>query len=167
MSFEHSVLALERAISYSEPVPWLRARLGVLQGPVPVHASRTSSLYRAATANPRSAAEWAQFLSDEAIRQCEILTAFERAYSGTGLLAPFLGNVRTAATLASELVPPPQGLPLVHADTLALHPWPTQPAPLCTDYLARMPPQALPPGFPKSLRWEQVLKAWARRMIAI
>ena len=33
MSFEHSVLALERAISYSEPVPWLRARLGVLQGP--------------------------------------------------------------------------------------------------------------------------------------
>ena len=75
-----------------------------------MHASRAASLYRAASANPRSAAD-AQFLSDEAVRQCKILAAFELADAGTSLLAPLLGNVRTAATLASELVPSPQTCP--------------------------------------------------------
>ena len=159
VSFEHSVLALERALSFSEPVPWLRARLGVMQGPRPVHKSRAATRYRTAGADLRAADEWRRFLADEAARQCEILVAFERADAGTGLLSSFLGNVRTAASLAAELVPPPQGLPSVQADTLALHPWPEQPAPLCTDYLARMPPQALPPGFPATLEWGRVLKA--------
>ena len=73
-----------------------------------VHASRAASLYRAASANPRSAAD-AQFLSDEAVRQCKILAAFELADPGNSLLAPLLGNVRTAATLASEIVLHPKG----------------------------------------------------------
>ena len=42
--------------------------------------------------------------------------------------------------------------------------YPDPPMPLCTDYLARLPPPKLPPGFPTSLTEEQILRPWFRRM---
>ena len=162
---EHAALALERCLSFVSPVPWLRARIGVLQGPQPVVKSRAAAGFRDAPDADAAAAEWRDFLATERRRHLEILHAFEREDGGSGLLSLFLSNICTAASLASELVPPPQGLPPVRADTLALHPYPPPPAELCTAYLARMPPQALPPGFPPSLLFTEVLAGWGRRII--
>ena len=80
-------------------------------------------------------------------------------------MTPFISNVVTACTLSDALVPPPQGLPPVCADVLLLLPYPEPPAPLCTQYLARMPAQATPEGFPESFAFSDIVRQWGRRVI--
>ena len=48
--------------------------------------------------------------------------------------------------------------------TLALHSYPSQPTVLCTAHLARMRLQSLPPSFPSSLRFSEVLAKLGRHI---
>ena len=162
--FAHTVLAMERRKSFVEPVPWMLARVGVTDGPVPVVPHRASSAYRHADMQ-YAAAEWQSFLETEREALGQIYAAFEAADAGSGLLAPFLGNIQTAFTRRHELHPPEQGLPRLDAAHYSVMPYPDPPMPLHTTYLARVPPQQLPDGFPESLAWTEVARLWHRRML--
>ena len=161
----HAALALQRCRSFVEAVPWLDGRIGAYDGPRPVVAQRSGALYRAASGTPEASAEWLAFLESERLRHGVILAAYEAEDAGTGLLAPFIACVMTAYTVAGMLVPPPQGLPPVSADVVLLYPYPEPPAPLCTEYLARMPPQQRPEGFPESFLFSELVKSWGRRIL--
>ena len=161
----HAALAFERCKSFVQAVPWLKGRIGVYDGPKPVLTNRAGESFRSAAETPEAAEEWREFLLLEKERRKLFVTAFITADGGSGMLAPFLENVITAFDLADQLVPPPQGLPPVHADTLLLA-YPEPPAPLHTQYLARMPPQAVPAGFPASFAYAEVVRRWGRRVVA-
>ena len=162
--FEHTALAMERRQSFVEPVPWMRARVGVTQGPVPVTPHRASAMYRSGS-NPRADVQWSEWLEEERSHVDVLYAAFEEADGGTGILDAFVGNIHTAFTRAHELQPPEQGLPRLDPAHYAMMPYPDAPMPLHTSYLARVPPQQLPEGFPETLRWVEVLRTWTRRML--
>ena len=161
-----AALAFERARSFTHSVPWLHGAIGVYNAPRPVYANRAAEKFRSQHDSPDAEAEWSNFLGIEKDRRALFLRAFQDADGGTGILDPFLANILTAHDLADGLIPPPQGLPLVHADVVLLLPYPEPPAPLHTSYLARMPPQAAPDGFPESFAWEDVCRRWGRRCFA-
>ena len=162
----HAALAFERCKSFVQAVTWLHGRIGIYEGPKPVLANRAGEVFRSAARDSEASQEWADFLELEKGRRDLFVIAFTAADGGSGLLAPFLENIITAYDLAEHLVPPPQGLPAVHADTLLLLAYPEPPAPLHTEYLARMPPQAVPDGFPAALAYADVVRRWGRRVIA-
>eukprot|EP00965_Chrysotila_dentata_P116861 3862444-Pleurochrysis_carterae.AAC.1 len=62
---------------------------------------------------------------------------------GDGALVACATNIRTLADVADEIPIPPQSLPRYGA-RYAFAPLPERPMPLCTAYLARLPPQQLP-----------------------
>ena len=162
----YTALAFERCKSYVQPVPWLSGRIGVHDGPRPVRAQRAAYAFRSRHSSKAAAKEWEDFLALEQERRHLFRAAYEAADAGTGILSPFLENITTAFDLADQLTPPPQGLPDVHADVLLLLPYPEPPAPLHTSYLARMPPQAAPAGFPESFTWDDICRRWGRRIFA-
>ena len=164
--FEHTALAMERCRSFVEAVPWMRANVGVTDGPVPVTPHRASAAYRRDDDQAAAQAEWQAFLLREQAHHCAILEAFEAEDGGTGILEPFIGNINSAATRAAELVPPTQGLPRLDAATYSLLPYPDPPMPLHTSYLVRVPPQCLPEGFPDHLKYSEVICGWGRRVVA-
>ena len=166
LQFAHTVLALDRCQSFGEAVPWLRSRIGVMEGPVPVTPHRAAAAYRDGVSLAAADTQWAEFLESERLLFPEILLAFTAADAGTGILLPFITSIATASTMAAELVPPRQGLPPLDAAAVSLLPYPPPPMPLHTDYLARNPPQALPPGFPAELQYAQVIRRWGRRAAA-
>ena len=159
-------IAFERARSFVQAGPWLSGTVGVYHGPKPVYSARSAERFRSGHDDDHAAAEWQDFLVLEKDRRHLFIDASERADAGTGLLAPFLDNVITAWDVRDELTPPPQGLPHIHVDVLLLLPYPEPPAPLHTSYLARMPPQSKPDGFPTSFAWDEVCRRWSRRIFA-
>ena len=165
-AYTHTVVAMQRVTSFTHAVPWLPARIGVMQGPQPVTPNRASARYFSLLEDDDAEQKWRTFLAAERDRLPEIVRAFESADAGSGLLAPFLACANTAATLHEDLVPPPQGLPRLDVQVISMLAYPLPPAPLHTSYIARMPPQQLPPGFPTSFTYEQVLAGWGRRLIA-
>jgi hypothetical protein len=164
--FEHTALAMERCRSFVTAVPWMRANVGVTNGPVPVTPHRASAAFRGSSARATATAEWKAFLRDERAHATAIYEAFEAEDGGSGILQPFIGNINTAATRAADLVPPAQGLPHLDAATYCMLPYPDPPMPLHTSYLARVPPQCLPEGFPDHLNYSEVVRGWGRRKIA-
>ena len=163
--FEHTVLAMQRRQSFVEPVPWMLARVGVTDGPIPVTPNRESSRYRHSD-ELLAATRWEEFMLEEKDHFVAIHSAFEKADDGSGLLLPFMANIHTAFTRRRELQPPAQGLPFLDPAHYSMMPYPDPPMPLHTSYLARMPPQQLPEGFPESFAWDEVAKEWLRRMMA-
>ena len=159
-------IAFERCKSFIQAVPWLGGTIGVYEGPRPVFEARNAEAFRSASVSGTAMAEWEEFLSVECSRRELFLRAYERADGGSGILAPFIENIVTAFDLANDLTPPPQGLPPVQADVILQLAYPEPPAPLHTCYLARMPPQSAPIGFPESFAWNEVCRGWGRRIMA-
>ena len=104
--FEHTALAMERCRSFVTAVPWMRANVGVTDGPVPVTPHRASAAYRGGHGQATALTEWQAFLLNEQAHHRAIHEAFEAEDGGTGILAPFIGNINTAATRAVELCRP-------------------------------------------------------------
>ena len=127
-TYVHTVLALERARSFTEPIPWYEARIGAMQAPVPVSATRAASEYTDSKGTPAARVEWDGFLLDEKRRGEEIALAFT-AKNSDGLLDCFVGSIATAHSRQNDLIAPPQGLPRIDAATMAIHPWPADPMP--------------------------------------
>jgi hypothetical protein len=161
----HVALALQRCRSFIDAVPWYQARVGARSGPEPVVPHRAARAQRTAAALPQAAEVWTRFLADERRRKATILDEYSAVNTSDDLLMPFITNVVTAADVADELQFPPQGPLPPRADVVALVPYPEPPPPVHTDYLARMPPQQAPPGFPQSFAENEVLHGWACRLI--
>jgi hypothetical protein len=73
-------------------------------------------------------------------------------------------SVRTAADYRAELPFPAVGLPDFSSEALRLARFVERPLSLHTSWLARLPPQQVPPGF-RPLPWQGIHRRWARREI--
>ena len=143
----------------------LRAeRVGAWGAPRPVVPQRASDKWERAPPNERAHEEWAAFLTTERGRAAEIAAAFAAAGPDA---QPFTAVVVSAANYAAELPVPEQGLPSFADPRLLLVPTPPPPMPLCTEYLADVPAQAVPPGYEHVLLpLRALVKRWARVELA-
>ena len=127
----------------------------------------------------RTARKWAQAPDGDAETVAEARKAFLAAEvqsgaklrqyltaldDGDGELVAIADSVKTAADLQDEIPFPANGLPDFSSAALRLVPFAERPLSLDTSWLARLPPQRVPPGF-KPLPWEGILRFWARREI--
>ena len=104
----------------------------------------------------------AAFFTLEAARGTEIRALLVAADPGTGELIAMADKVMTAADYRMELPFPVNGLPDFSCDSLRTLPYVERPLQLSTSWLARLPPQQVPPG--SSPRpWTGILRPWARR----
>ena len=149
----------------STPGSTLRAeRVGAWDAPRPVVPHRASDAWERASAADDAAEAWREFLAVEQDRAAEVSAALTAAGPDA---QPFAAIVVSAATYASELPPPAQGLPEYHDPRLLLAPSPQPPMPLCTDYLAEVPPQAVPPGYEHALiPMRGLVRRWTRLELA-
>ena len=141
----------------TRPGIWTHARPAIL--------SKRAAEYGAREGHAQAEQEWQAFLQAERGRALTMQADLLAADNGTGLVERFRANVRTAADYADELPVPAQGLPTFHAERSLFVSAPQRPPPLDRKWLHRLPPQQVPPGF-VPLRYDQVLRGWARRMVA-
>ncbi|KOO26420.1 hypothetical protein Ctob_009367 [Chrysochromulina tobinii] len=102
------------------------------------------------------------FFEQEAARGAEIRALLVAADPGTGELIAMADKVMTAADYRMELPFPVNGLPDFSSSSLRTLPFVERPLQLSTSWLARLPPQQVPPGF-KPQPWQNILRGWARR----
>jgi hypothetical protein len=102
------------------------------------------------------------FFEQEAARGAEIRALLVAADPGTGELIAMADKVMTAADYRMELPFPVNGLPDFSSSSLRTLPFVERPLQLSTSWLARLPPQQVPPGF-KPQPWTSILRGWARR----
>ena len=106
----------------------------------------------------------AAFFALEATRGDEIRAHLVAADPGTGELVAMADKVMTAADYRMEIPFPIHGLPDFSCASLRTLPFVERPLSLSTSWLARLPPQQVPPGFtPRP--WRDILRGWARRAI--
>ena len=103
-----------------------------------------------------------EFLAQERERGIELRASIAALDEGDGDLVALADSVKTAADLQAELPFPANGLPTFDDERLRLHPFIERPLNLDTSWLARLPPQQVPPGF-RPLPWQGILRKWARR----
>ena len=108
--------------------------------------------------------ERAEFFAAEAARGHELRTCLAAADDGDGTMIAFADSIRTAADYEGELPFPRNGLPDYSSPTLRLLPMVERPLSLDTSWLARLPPQQVPPGF-EPLPWQGIIRGWGRRLI--
>jgi hypothetical protein len=102
------------------------------------------------------------FFEQEAARGAEIRALLVAADPGTGDLIAMADKVMTAADYRMELPFPVNGLPDFSSGSIRTLPFVERPLQLSTSWLARLPPQQVPPGF-KPQPWQNILRGWARR----
>lgn len=125
----------------------------------------------------RTARKWAQrvdelsekttsakacFMAAEAERGIELRSMITALDAGDGELRRIAENVVTAADLQHELPFPSNGLPDFSDARLRLRRFAERPLNLSTSWLARLPPQQVPPGF-TPMTWRQIMRGWMRR----
>ena len=162
---EPASFAAQRCAAMSGPVFQDNLRVGIWDKAKPAVLRRAARGYSTKVADEQAETQWSEFIRLEELRKEIMIADLVAADCGTNLLTAICADVRTAADFASEIPVPPQGLPSYHDPSLLFVVAPERPLSLHRDWLHRLPPQALPPGFHK-LRYHQHLRPWARRMIA-
>ena len=165
VAHEPASFAAQRCAAMSGPVLEDNLRVGIWSRAMPAVLRRAARGYSLKPDDEHAESQWVEFIATEADRKAIMIADLLAADDGSGLLVRICEDVRTAADFASEIPVPPQGLPRYHDHSLLFIVAPERPLSLHRDWLHRLPPQALPPGFHK-LRYWQHLRLWARRMIA-
>ena len=139
---------------------------GTWTAPRPMVRMRTAHALTTLEAPPAPALgleqQRAMFFAQEAERGDELRALLVAADHGSGELIAMATRVRTAADFQSEIPFPIYGLPDFSSSSLRLLPFVERPLNLHTSWLARLPPQQVPPGF-KPRPWKGILRGWARR----
>ena len=104
------------------------------------------------------------FFAEEARRGEEMRRCLAAVDSGDGELVSMADSVKTADDYKAEIPFPSHGLPDFESSALRLQRFTERPLRLHTSWLARLPPQQVPPGF-KPMPWTDILRGWARRRI--
>ena len=104
------------------------------------------------------------FFNEEARRGQELRACFAALDRGDGDMMAIADSIRTAADYRAEIPFPAQGLPSFEDSSLRLLRFAERPLRLSTKWLARLPPQQVPPGFTPQ-PWTQIVRGWARRRV--
>ena len=160
--YNYIVWALARLQSAVTSTVPTTLRIGCWERPVHLVPARLADAWNRSASKPTANTEWQTFLLREAERGDRMRKAFCAADRGDGAMIEWAGVLRTAADFASELICPPQGLPRFDCPVLRLYPMPQPPPAVSTAWLHSLPPQCLPPGFPESVEWTEVLLRWGR-----
>ena len=165
VAHEPASFAAQRCAAMNGPVLEDNLRVGIWNRALPAVLRRAARGYSLKADDEQAESQWIEFIAAEADRKAVMIADLLATDDGSGMLVRICEDVRTAADFASELPVPPQGLPQYHDHSLLFVVAPERPLSLHRDWLHRLPPQALPPGFHK-LRYCEHLRQWARRMIA-
>ena len=132
----------------------------------PIVSTRTAHEWAARANLPADEVtrERTSFLEAEQARGRELRSLLIAQDSGNGELIAMADNVRTAADYEDETPFPANGKPTYADNALRLAPFAERPLNLSTSWLARLPPQQVPPGF-KPTTFQGILRGWARRKI--
>ena len=141
-------------------------RAGVWEYARPIVSTRTAHEWAARADLPADEVtrQRTSFLEAEQARGRELRSLLIAQDSGNGALIAMADNVRTAADYAEEIPFPANGQPMYADNALRLAPFAERPLSLSTTWLARLPPQQVPPGF-KPTTFQGILRGWARRKI--
>ena len=141
-------------------------RAGVWEYARPIVSTRTAHEWAARADLPanETAHERTRFREVEHARGRELRSLLIAQDCGNGALIAMADNVRTAADYGDEIPFPANGLPEYADSALRLAPFAERPLSLSTTWLARLPPQQVPPGF-KPTTFQGILRGWARRKI--
>ena len=165
-SYEWAMMAIGHLRRLSQPTAGGGLRIGAWAGPVPVDMHREASQWRGASANTEASKEWTELIKTDERRGQAISAELCKEDRGDGKLIAWAANVRTVADVATELIPPPQGMPTFESELLRLTEMPRPPPYVSTSWLCAHPPQQLPPGCPREVEWCEVMKPWARASVA-
>ena len=162
----HAVsLAFQRIAAITTVGEHGEQRAGTWEYARPIVSTRTAHEWASRPELPTdvTAQSLATFMEVERARGRELRARLIELDNGNGAMAAMADNVRTAADYEGEIPFPANGLPDFSDGTLRLLPFAERPLSLCTSWLARLPPQSVPPGFsPRS--WLEILRPWARRL---
>ena len=165
VAHEPALFATQRCLAMGAPVWHDELQVGIWQRAKPAVLRQRARHYGTTPDEDDAERQWEAMLVAEAQRKMIMQADLLRADGNADLIASICEDVRTAADFAAELPRPPQGLPQyvdpILLDVIA----PERPLPLHRDWLHRLPPQALPPGF-QPLPYVQALRQWSRRLIA-
>ena len=162
---EPALLAVERCSAMGAPVWHDELNVGIWRRAKPTVMRQHARHYAMREQDPHAQAQWDAFLAEERRRKIVMVNDLLLADANADIVASICEDVRTAADYAAQLPVPPQGLPQYVEPSLLDVIAPERPMPLIRDWLHRLPPQALPPGF-KPIPYTRALRQWARRMIA-
>jgi hypothetical protein len=139
-------------------------RAGIWEYARPIVNTRTAHKWAARADLPavETVHARARFMEAERARGHELRSLLIAQDTGNGTLIAMADNVRTAADYGDEIPFPANGLPTYVDSALRLAPFAERPLSLSTTWLARLPPQQVPPGF-KPMTWQGILRDWARR----
>ena len=160
---EAAAMAIQRMVAMGNPVHDDELNVGIWNAAKPAVLKRRAEAFGQSHDNPAATLQWSELLQREEDHKSIMQADLIAADSGNGLTSRAVVDVRTAADYAAELPIPPQGLPTFDDPMVLRVPAPQRPPPNHTDWLHRLPPQALPPGFTR-MHWTEVLHGWARRM---
>ena len=143
-------------------------RAGIWEYARPIVSTRTAHEWAARADLPadETICARARFMEAELARGRELRSLLIAQDTGNGALIAMADSVRTAADYEDEIPFPANGLPTYVDSTLRLAPFAERPLSLSTTWLARLPPQQVPPGF-KPMTWQGILRGWALRKICI
>ena len=163
----HAVsLAFQRLAALTTVGEHGEQRAGIWEYARPIVSTRTAHEWatRANAPPDKVMHERTSFLKAEQARGQELRARLIALDSGSGRLIAMADSVRTATDYADEIPFPAIGLPGYADIGLRLTPFAERPLHLSTTWLARLPPQQVPPGF-KPLAWHDILRTCARRNI--
>ena len=144
------------------------AHIGTSGPPVPLDDSPEARAWQRQPASRQADEQWRDFLRNDAERAQSLAAAMRSIDRGDGSMKQWAITTRSAADIAHELEVPPQGVPFIPDNLLfAILPdiYIDSPAPLTTQMLVRLPPQAWPPDCPLPTRAEQLFRPWFVRML--
>ena len=159
----YASLALRRLTHVFTPTTGDTAIVGVSGPPRPLVANAEARLWARTEPSEAAAAEWEAFLEQDALEAAGFKSELAAADRGDGRMIEWAATVSSVRTIAAEITPPPQGLPVMPQGAMWL-PFPDllavpDPLPLTSQMLARLPPQSVPPG-PLPKHALDALKGW-------
>ena len=165
VAYRPALLAMRRVESLSGPGAHGSQRPGIWAAPRPMVHARTGRRW-ADQPNKADAdldAARSAFMAAEHERGKELRACLIAVDDGSGEMVSIADSVRTAADYQAEIPFPANGLPSFASNSLRLRLFVERPLSLDTSYLARLPPQQVPPGF-VPCKWNGILRGWVRRL---
>ena len=181
----HAALVCERMRAISTYGPYSNLQIGMWAHSKPLVRFRTQHEWasRQDLSKTRRDDQWANFLREERARGVQLQKALalrmnalraapsederdaQKVNQRLELLASIGDMVVTAADLVDDIAPPRQGLPEYSCSSLRMLRFIDSPIRHSTEWLARLPPQAVPPGGHAPRAFAGIIGGWGRRFI--
>ena len=164
----YTSLALSRFSHVFLPAHGVGAVIGVSGPPIPLSKEPNSCAWRRGEVAPGGQNAWRSLLTRDGAAAAKLKAELRNLDNGDGHMLEWATTITSIRSVAAALDLPPQGPPPIPQGAQwtrlpDIYEVP-DPLPLTSQMLARLPPQALPPG-PLPTHASEILTPWARRLL--